>query len=74
MRGHGWWERGILLSFFHNYLGAESWREAEQVLEELTLKAWSPEEPWAHRPLSRWLAFLGQLSHPLLRTLSEVPP
>lgn len=30
---------------FHNYLGAESRGESEQVLEELTSKATSPEEP-----------------------------
>lgn len=41
----------ILLSFFHNYLGAESQRESEQVLEDLTSKATSPEEPRASRPL-----------------------
>lgn len=34
-------------NIFHNDLGAESQRESEQVLEELTSKATSPEEPGA---------------------------
>lgn len=64
---------GIVLSFFHNYLGAESQRESEQVPEELTLKATSPEEPRASGPLSS-VAYISAaiISHPLT-TLSEVP-
>lgn len=65
--------RRILLSFFHNYLGAESQRESEQVLEDLTSKATSPEEPRAAGHCCRWHIFLVQLSHPPLTTLSEVP-
>ena len=71
-----WWGKqagGIVLSFFHNYLGAESQRESEQVPEELTLKATSPEEPRASGPLSS-AAYISTaiISHPLT-TLSEVP-
>lgn len=52
-------------SFFHNYLGAESQRESEQVLEELTLKAMSPEEPRASGPL--WsVAYISSAIIPIL--------
>ena len=71
-----WWGElagGIVLSFFHNYLGAERQRESEQVPEELTLKATSPEEPRASGPLSS-VAYISTaiISGPLT-TLSEVP-
>lgn len=49
-----WWgvAGGIIRSLFHNYLGAVRQGESEQVPEELTLKATSPEEPRASGPLS----------------------
>lgn len=43
------------------------------MLEELTSKATSPEEPGASGPLCWWHIFLVQLSHLPLTTLSEVP-
>lgn len=67
-----WWGElagGIVLSFFHNYLGAERQRESEQVPEELTLKATSPEEPRASGPL-----FLLQLSRVLLQLSQKFLP
>lgn len=45
-------EGAVTLPFFHNYLGAESRRESEQVPEEPTWKATSPGEPRASGPLS----------------------